>query len=40
MQKCLRRTKKSLTDEEKQLVINAFDKMREAIEMITKQFAS
>lgn len=38
--KMLEKNKKSLTDEEKQLVINAFDKMREAIEMITKQFAS
>lgn len=38
--KMLEKNKKKLTDEDKQHIMNAFDKMREVIEMITKQFAS
>ena len=38
--KMLEKNKKKLTDEDKQLITTAFQKMREVIEMITKQFAS
>ena len=38
--KMLEKNKKKLTDEDKQHLATAFQKMREVIEMITKQFAS
>ena len=38
--KMLEKNKKSLTDEDIQLITTAFQKMREVIEMITKQFAN